>query len=89
MQGFTEERKKEIIAALESRGAKNPCPRCGGVNFALIDGYVSHSLQTNMLGMTLGGTTIPTIATVCVQCGFVSQHALGVLGLLPKAEAPK
>ena len=26
---------------------------------------------------------IPTIAIVCNNCGYISQHALGALGLLP------
>jgi hypothetical protein len=34
-----------------------------------------------------GGQTVPAAAIVCNRCGFLSQHALGALGLLPKNES--
>ena len=62
------------------------CPMCHQHSFVMADGYFSHFLQNDMKDVSIGGSSIPTIAIVCTHCGFVSQHALGVLGLLPKNE---
>lgn len=77
------EEKEKIINALEDRFAKLPCPRCGNQQFSLADGYFSQPLQENLGGIVLGGPAIPSVVVVCNKCGFISQHALGALGLLP------
>ncbi len=87
MQQISNEKKQEIIKALEERGAKLPCPRCGNNSFNLLDGYFNQTIQTNLKGMTLGGPSIPSVVVVCNRCGHLSQHALGTLGLLPKKVA--
>ncbi len=84
---MTEEQKKQIVAALEERGAKLPCPRCGNPSFTLLDGYFNQTIQTDPKGMVIGGTSVPSVVIACTRCGYLSQHALGGLGLLPKAEA--
>lgn len=85
MPGFTEDQKKKLLSTLEGRGVKLPCPRCGNNRFTLIDGYLNHPLQLELSGMVIGGPSIPSVGVVCENCGYLSQHALGVLGLLPKA----
>jgi ribosomal protein L37E len=87
MQPISDGKKQEIIKALEERGAKLPCPRCGNQSFTLIDGYFNQTIQTDLKGMVLGGPSVPSVVVVCNRCGYLSQHALGVLGLLPKEEA--
>ena len=84
-----EERKKEIIKALEERGAKLPCPRCGNQQFTLVEGYFNQTVQTELKGFVLGGPAIPSVVVACSKCGFLSQHALGALGLLPKEGSGK
>lgn len=79
---LTEEQKKKIIDTLSSRNVTGNCPRCANVNFILADGYFNHSMQVDFKDFRIGGPSIPTIATVCSNCGFISEHALGVLGLL-------
>ena len=81
-QTLTPEQKKKIIDALQAKGVKAICPMCGNINFILADGYFNHPMQVDFQNFTLGGPSIPTIATVCSNCGFISQHALGILGLL-------
>jgi ribosomal protein S27AE len=83
---ITQEQKKRIIEALNEKGAKLPCPRCGNESFALLDGYFNHTLQTELKGIIIGGPSVPSVVVTCVRCGFLSQHALGVLGLLPREE---
>jgi hypothetical protein len=84
---LTPEEQKRIVAALEACGAKAPCPRCGNPSFSLLDGYFSHSLQGNLSGISFGGPAIPVAVVACQRCGFLAEHALGALGLLPKGVA--
>lgn len=84
-----EEQKQEIIKAIEECGARLPCPRCGNTQFTLLDGYFNQTIQTELKGMVIGGPSVPSIVVVCTRCGYLSQHALGTLGLLPKEEGNK
>lgn len=86
MEKFSEEYKKKIVQALTSKGATQPCPRCRNQSFTLVDGYFNQPIQTELGGLIIGGPSIPSIVVVCTQCGYMSQHALGVLGLLPQEE---
>lgn len=82
--------KERIAAELSKRGVPRPCPMCGTNQWAMADGYFTNSLQFTLTSMQFGGPSIPTIALVCGNCGFVSQHALGILGILPsEGVAPK
>jgi len=76
--------QRKIVQALQDRDAMLPCPRCGNQRFTLVEGYLSHYIQKEPSSIVIGGPSIPTVAVVCTRCGFVSQHALGVLGLLPE-----
>jgi ribosomal protein S27AE len=79
--------KNRITDALKANGAELPCPRCGHATFALIEGYLVHFIQSDFKNLQIGGgPSIPTIATVCTRCGFMSEHAIGALGLLPKQD---
>lgn len=44
---------------------------------------LSQPLQTEVAGIIIGGPTVPSVVVSCQQCGFLAQHALGALGLLP------
>jgi predicted RNA-binding Zn-ribbon protein involved in translation (DUF1610 family) len=83
---LTVEQRKELVAALEKRGVPRACPMCGTNKWALGEGYFSNSLQRDFTSVNLGGIGIPSIPIICSNCGFISQHALGALGLLPKVE---
>lgn len=84
MSGIPEDQKQKIIKALDKAGATLPCPRCGTGHFSLVDGYFNHPIQTTLGGLVIGGPSVPSVVVVCNQCGFISQHALGALNLLPK-----
>lgn len=77
---LTDEQKRQVIIALEQRGAILPCSRCGKKDFGLSSGFI-----TNLLGdgqnMVIGGPAIPSIAVICSNCGAMYHHAIGVLGL--------
>jgi len=86
MQDSNQMQKDKIIKVLGERGASLPCPRCGNDAFTLLDGYFNQVIQDEPRGIVLGGRTIPSVAVACKRCGYLAQHALGVLGLLPREE---
>ena len=73
--------EQEIVSALREKGAVRPCPRCGTENFQFV-GLFKHALQDQGAGFKIGGKSIPVAALTCVNCGWMSEHALGALGLL-------
>jgi len=98
------DQQQRIIGALTERMQKKnrgfACPMCGNNHFTLLDSYIRNDVQASLetAVITLGGPTIPAAAIICDNCGFMSQHALGTLGLMPsrkeakepsKAEEPK
>lgn len=89
MSELSQEQKQKIIKALEEHEARLPCPRCGNQSFMLLGGYFNQTIQTELSSIALGGPSVPSVVTACKRCGFLSQHALGVLGLLPREEAQK
>ena len=82
MSLLTKEQSESIIKVLKERGASKPCPRCGGTSFSLMDGYSTQPVQATQTGVVLGGQILPFVTVICNKCGYMSQHALGVLGLM-------
>ena len=56
---------------------------CGNSNFALTEAYFTHVLQENLGNINIAGKSVPCMSIICTDCGFISMHALGALGLLP------
>lgn len=84
---FSKGREKEILEAMEKVGLLNLCPICRQNKFQLQTGYFLNVIQQDIENVELGGNVIPTVVLICLNCGFVSQHSLGVLGLLSKSES--
>lgn len=77
--------RDEIAKKLMERGANNPCQRCGRTNFVVVDGFSNLPLQTDFDGsVVIGGPSIPITIVACSNCGAITPHALGALGLLPQ-----
>ena len=80
---MTPEQSKEIIQALSEKGVKSPCPRCGNAHFTLLEGFFNQPISPDLNPMGAiafsSGPTVPSVVTACSRCGFLSQHALGVL----------
>jgi len=77
-----------VIEALEKKGAVNPCHRCGHRSFNVIEGFsklpaIEQDLGV-MDGMIIGGPFIPVVYIACSNCGAITPHAIGALGLLPE-----
>lgn len=83
---ITQEEKQRIILELNKRFGSSgiKCPMCGNDHFIIGDGYFNSFMQDDFRSLNLGGPSIPSIPIICDRCGFISSHALGVLGLLPK-----
>lgn len=75
-------RKDEIISVLSQRIKNFECPMCHHHHFEVLDGYMLDMLQADYQNMIIGGQTIPSIVLVCTNCGYISRHALGALGLM-------
>jgi predicted RNA-binding Zn-ribbon protein involved in translation (DUF1610 family) len=87
MENLSSEEKQKIIDKLSEKGANHPCPRCTSKNFTILDGYFAQPIQPSLTNLMFGGPSVPSVVIVCNNCGYMSQHALGMLGLLPKEEA--
>ena len=74
-------RLNQCIQALNSKGVKNPCPRCGNHKFSIL-GESLISIQSDPGVISLGGPGVPTIIVACENCGYVTQHAQAPLGLM-------
>lgn len=77
---LSEAQRKEIFAALEKRGVPRGCPMCGTNKWWIGDGYYDNALHEYFKAFTLNGIGIPSVAIICENCGFISQHLLGALG---------
>ena len=84
MNNTMNERQKEFVDVFNSKGANKPCPRCGKNSFAIIEEYITLSIQKDLNNIVIGGPSIPTAAAICNNCGYISLHALGAIGLLKK-----
>jgi hypothetical protein len=82
--------KPEILVDIQKRiierlnGKNLICPMCQNNKFELLNGYLFETLQDSYTSVILGGSGVPTVGIYCLNCGFISQHAIGVLGLLKK-----
>ena len=83
---ISNEEKQKIISELSKRinSGDIKCPMCGNKHFIIADGYFNTTMQDKLDDYVIGGPSIPSIAIVCNNCGFISSHALGILGMLPK-----
>lgn len=55
------------------------CPMCGNNKFVVLEGYFRNDVQPDTSGFVIGGASVPAVAIVCDHCGFISQHAVGVV----------
>ena len=75
------ERVDQLIKRLEEKGAKLACSRCGALKFELV-GESIISIQDDPNMIVIGGLSLPVVLVACANCGNISQHALGILGMM-------
>ncbi len=85
---ISSEEKDRIARKLNQKfnGTGVKCPMCGNKHFIIADGYFNTTMQNDLKSITMGGPSIPSIPIICSQCGFISLHALGIIGLLPSED---
>lgn len=80
-----DDKKAELIRLItekiSSKGKSPHCPMCGNNSFSLVDGYFSNGIQQDFSSVSLGGPAVPSATIICTNCGFMSQHALGAIGI--------
>ena len=70
----------QYITALQEKGVKAPCPRCGKNRFDII-GESSVPIQEDPSVFRVGGPSVPVILLACVNCGYLTMHAQGPLDM--------
>lgn len=78
--GMTDRQKQTIQESLQKKGF-GACPMCRQSNWQLGEDLVHAPVTSLGGGMALGGPHIPMAQVICTNCGFVSHHAAGVLGI--------
>ena len=75
------ERQKETVSESLRKKIGGQCPMCTGTEWTLHDEIVSN-MTSSLAGVTaLGGRNVPMVQMICNKCGFVSHHAIGLLGI--------
>ncbi|MDP3110785.1 MAG: hypothetical protein Q8M71_01630 [Thermodesulfovibrionales bacterium] len=76
--------RAKVAEVLETKKALLPCHRCGHPKFSLLDEFANIMIQKEISGsLVIGGPSIPAALVVCDNCGAITFHAIGALGLLP------
>lgn len=75
-----QQRREALINALQAKGVRLPCPRCGGLHFDLV-AESAIWVQEARGAMVGEGPGIPVAIAACATCGYITEHALGPLGI--------
>lgn len=78
---LTSAQQAQIVHRLRELGATLPCPRCAASSFALVKKLSAIPVDPELSVPGVDGLALPAALLVCNQCGFLSSHALTVLGL--------
>ncbi|MCT7536987.1 hypothetical protein [Aliarcobacter butzleri] len=80
--------EKVIIQKLNDKKALLPCHRCGHEQFTVLRGFANIPVQDvfDPNVMSIGGPSIPVVNVGCSNCGAITQHAIGALGMLNDGE---
>ena len=79
--------QNDIAKKLTEKNATLPCHRCGATEFTVLEGFSNIFLQKDFnAGLVIGGPSIPVIHVACNNCGAITAHAIGALGLLANGE---
>jgi len=82
--------RNKIAEILTKKGVKNPCHRCNSNQFSVLDGYSNMILQDDIKqGLVIGGPSVPVVLVACSNCGAITSHAIGALGLFSISDEVK
>lgn len=77
---LTTSQKETIVKTLKSKSGL-ACPMCQNKQWTIGDEIVSVNPVSLSGSTVMGGPFIPMVQVVCNNCGFISHHALGLLGV--------
>lgn len=77
-------RAEKLAAELNRLGATKPCPRCGHPHFQIV-AETSIQIQEQPGAFVIGGPVIPVVVVGCKKCGYLTEHSLGILNMMPEA----
>ncbi len=84
---MAQDRRQLIIDALKGKGVDRGCPRCGHLHFSVVAETLI-PIQSDPDAVGTGDlSSVPAVIVACSNCGFLTQHALGALGLFPEEVA--
>jgi uncharacterized Zn finger protein len=78
-------RQEEIIKALQAKNVFQPCPRCRNLEFEVIGESLIPLHEPKGSSWWATAPEIPVVLVSCNNCGYIAQHATGVLGLSRRA----
>lgn len=83
--------KDEIVRILVEKGVNKPCSRCNHTSFSILDGFINLPLSDEVISgsIIIGGTNVPCAIVACNNCGHLSYHAIGALGMLDESKEDK
>lgn len=70
-----------MLEELKKRGTDNPCPLCKQNEWSL-QASVVHIPIIDTHTNAISGSGIPAAMLICINCGHLSFHSLGLLGLM-------
>lgn len=85
---LTTAQQEQIVRRLRELGATLPCPRCTAASFSLVKELSAVPVDPGAGAVRIDGLTLPAVILMCNQCGFLSSHALTVLGLVDEIFGP-
>lgn len=75
--------RENVAKMLDERKVNKPCSRCGHEQFALLEEFTNIFINKKASGdLVIGGPTVPAAIVVCNNCGAITFHAIGALGML-------
>lgn len=78
---MNKEAEEEIISRFKER-VPHACPMClHGRHFGIINGFLDMTLGKILPNVVLRPISLPSMAVVCLSCGYVLDHLLEGLNL--------
>ena len=81
---ISDEQVQKIATALQERGIESTCPMCDKKEEMVLNqgGFVIQVLREEVNVIKDERNSMPCIALICPNCGYVRMHAVGALGLI-------
>lgn len=79
----------KVVNVLNGKIGPAKCPMCQHMDFTIINGFFLPVVQERVGEIKFGTNSVPMVGIVCGNCGYISFHSVGSLGLLPSIKHDK